>query len=47
MPISCLEDVLEEFEPQQDDRYALCVFQKLVLTMTNGFDKMYRIILDQ
>lgn len=35
------------FEPQPDDRYALCVFQSLVLTVTNGLDVMYRVVLDQ
>ena len=40
-------DVAAAFGPSSDDRYSLCVFQKLLLTVTNGLDKMYQITLDQ
>ena len=40
-------DVAVAFEPGRDDRYSLCIFQELLLTVTNGLDKMYQVTLDQ
>lgn len=34
-------------EQPKDDRYCLCVFEKMLLTITNGFDLMFQTELNQ